>query len=595
MIPRSIKILSEDVVSKIAAGEVVERPVSVVKELLENSIDSGANVIHVIVTGGGLESITVVDNGCGIDPTEVSMAFTRFATSKIVTFDDLERIQSLGFRGEALYSISSVSELTVITRTSRDSFGTKAVVSNGEFVSNGTVASNRGTSITVSGLFKNFPARKKFLKSSMSESGRIRSLVQKYAMICPGIAFNLRLDKGRSFITSGSGDQRDVMGAIYGQEFASNMIMIPNLKTDQDWIGPTVNGLIGIPSQNRANRSHINLFVNGRWVQSKTINYALEQAYRGFLPERRFPIGLIDISLPPDQIDVNVHPAKTELRFLNEDHIFGVVQKIARNCLLELAPIPTIKENTWYSGATKSEANYTGWDRLDSQLSSTFTIDSDNQNAQLSMGQVQYPAQMSNSYAEDSPSVILPILRVIGQLRNTYVVTEGPDGLYLIDQHAAHERIIFEELIERAKKQDQSLQTLMEPVVVDLNDIEIDLLNKNEELFRALGMDIELFGTSSYLIRTIPNVLSSADPTEALKEVLDVLDEGIGFETWEEKAAYSVACHAAIRSGKKMSIHEMEILIRQLEKCKQPNTCPHGRPTTIRFSPEYLDNKFGRR
>ena len=182
MIPRSIKVLSEDVVSKIAAGEVVERPVSVVKELLENSIDSGANVIHVIVTGGGLESITVVDNGCGIDPREVTMAFTRFATSKIVTFDDLERIQSLGFRGEALYSISSVSELTVITRTSRDSFGTKAVVSNGEFVSNGTVASNRGTSITVSGLFKNFPARKKFLKSSMSESGRIRSLVQKYAV-----------------------------------------------------------------------------------------------------------------------------------------------------------------------------------------------------------------------------------------------------------------------------------------------------------------------------------------------------------------------------------------------------------------------------
>jgi len=376
MIPRSIKVLSEDVVSKIAAGEVVERPVSVVKELLENSIDSGANVIHVIVTGGGLESITVVDNGCGIDPTEVSMAFTRFATSKIVTFDDLERIQSLGFRGEALYSISSVSELTVITRTSRDSFGTKAVVSNGEFVSNGTVASNRGTSITVSGLFKNFPARKKFLKSSMSESGRIRSLVQKYAMICPGISFNLRLDKGRSFITSGSGDQRDVMGAIYGQEFASNMIMIPNLKTDQDWIGPTVNGLIGIPSQNRANRSHINLFVNGRWVQSKTINYALEQAYRGFLPERRFPIGLIDISLPPDQIDVNVHPAKTELRFVNEDHIFGVVQKTARNCLLELAPIPTIKENASYSGSTKSEGNYMGWDRLDSQLSSTFTNNS---------------------------------------------------------------------------------------------------------------------------------------------------------------------------------------------------------------------------
>ena len=190
MNPRSIKILSEDVVSKIAAGEVVERPVSVVKELLENSIDSGANVIHVIVTEGGLESITVVDNGSGIDPTEVSMAFTRFATSKIVTFDDLERIQSLGFRGEALYSISSVSELTVITRTSRDSFGTKAVVSNGEFVSNGTVASNRGTSITVSGLFKNFPARKKFLKSSMSESGRIRSLVQKYAMICPGISWD---------------------------------------------------------------------------------------------------------------------------------------------------------------------------------------------------------------------------------------------------------------------------------------------------------------------------------------------------------------------------------------------------------------------
>ena len=206
MIPRSIKILSEDVVSRIAAGEVVERPVSVVKELLENSIDSGADTIHVLVTGGGLESITVVDNGCGIDSSEVSMAFTRFATSKIVTFDDLERIQSLGFRGEALYSISSVSELTVITRTSQDRFGTKAVVNNGEFISNGPVASNQGTAVTVSSLFKNFPARKKFLKSQVAESGRIRALVQKYAMICPFISFNLQQDRGRNFITSGSGN-----------------------------------------------------------------------------------------------------------------------------------------------------------------------------------------------------------------------------------------------------------------------------------------------------------------------------------------------------------------------------------------------------
>ena len=590
MIPRSIKILSEDVVSRIAAGEVVERPVSVVKELLENSIDSGANTIHVLVTGGGLESITVVDNGCGIDSSEVSMAFTRFATSKIATFDDLERIQSLGFRGEALYSISSVSELTVITRTSQDRFGTKAVVNNGEFISNGPVASNQGTSVTVSSLFKNFPARKKFLKSQVAESGRIRALVQKYAMICPSISFNLQQDRGRNFITSGSGNPKDVMGAIYGREFASNMIVIPSIQTDRNWIGPLMNGVIGIPSQNRANRSHINLFVNGRWVQSKTINYALEQAYRGFLPERRFPVGLIDLNLPPDQIDVNVHPAKTELRFVDEDHIFGLVQKTARDCLLEFAPIPTIGESSSYLGSPKILDSYSGWPSIELLATQPFTNVLENEKGQLQMEEVPYLAQTG-----DSPNTILPILRVIGQLRNTYIVTEGPDGLYLIDQHAAHERVIFEELIERARMQNQSMQTLMEPILVDLNETEIDLLNENEALFKAIGMDIELFGTSSYLIRTIPNVLSQADPTKALKEVLDLLDEGIGFETWEEKAAYSVACHAAIRAGKKMSIEEMQTLIRQLEKCTQPNTCPHGRPTTIRFSPEYLGSKFGRR
>jgi DNA mismatch repair protein MutL len=594
MTSRSIKILSEDVVSRIAAGEVVERPASVVKELLENSIDSGASAIHIFVTGGGLEAITVVDNGSGIDSSDVSMAFTRFATSKIVTFDDLERIGSLGFRGEALYSISSVSELTIITKTSQDNVGTKAVVNNGELVSHGAVASNQGTLVTVSGLFKKFPARKKFLKSSVAESGRIRSIVQKYAMICPSISFDLRQDIGRNFMTSGSGDLRYVMGAIYGQEFASDMIAIPRIHSEQDRIEAVVNGIIGIPSQNRANRSHINLFVNGRWVQNKTINYALEQAYRGFLPERRFPVGMIDLTLSPDQVDVNVHPAKTELRFVEENQVFSLVQKTARDCLLEFAPIPVIKESNANLVSSKIVNQYPVWP---TPLSTT--VISENE---VIVDEVQFLAdhaqsfdQMGNFLRAGSPSQVLPILRVIGQIRNTYIITEGPDGLYLIDQHAAHERIIFEELIERAKMQDQSQQTLMEPIVVDLNDLEIVLIEENDELFKALGMDIELFGPSSYLIRTIPTVLSQADPSKALKEVLDVLGEGIGFETWEEKAAYSVACHAAIRAGKKMSFQEMQVLIRQLENCTQPNTCPHGRPTTIHFSPEYLDSKFGRR
>jgi len=588
-----IKILSPQVAARIAAGEVVERPASVVKELLENALDAGADTIRIETSAGGMESISVFDNGHGVPPREIPLIFTRFATSKVESESDLESISSLGFRGEAMYSIASVSEVELETSLSGSSVGSRIIIKNGDIVEQTDSPPIRGTRVKVLKLFGNFPARKKFLKSNVAESGRIHRLVQRYAMIRPDVSFELRQGQARPFATHGKSNFREVLSAVYGRKVSTEFLSINPFDSDFSDEGLSVTGIISTPAETRANRSHINVFVNGRWVEDKTIAFAFIQSYHGFIQRGKFPIGLLDIRIPESDVDVNVHPAKTEVRFKNENQVFALVQKNVRQTLVQYAPVPNVSAPTpttinkssdpsfFWPNSSRSLSGH----RFTSELSSFSPYQQETELRNLSLHE-----QFNTSTFHET----LPLLRILGQVMNTYIVAEGPSGVYILDQHAAHERVVFEDVVEKIRKDEAPKQILLEPVVIDLEGTQVEILNNNQDLFSSLGMDIEEFGQNTYLIRSIPSVLSQSDPKSAFIEAIDILASGTNFESWEEKAAYSIACHAAIRAGKALTLKEMESLVGQLESCRQPNTCPHGRPTLIQISESYLERQFGR-
>ena len=578
----SIKLLPLEISARIAAGEVIERPVSVVKELIENSLDANAKKIKITLGNGGMDFIEISDDGIGIPADEVKLVFDRFATSKIEHINDLDNISSLGFRGEAVFSIAAISRVELITKTKESDIGTTIVVQDGEFLSQSPVAANTGTIFRVIGLFHNFPARRKFLRSPLSESRRILSLIKKYSMIRPDVSFEYHQLNSKSFVTSGSGDIRDVMREIYGRDISNDMLKIDPLESDELYPSTYVEGIISNPTQNKSNRSHINLFVNGRLIQNKTLSYSFEQSYHGFIAEKKFPFGVLNISIPFDEVDVNVHPTKTEVLFHKENLVFSLIQKSIRNLLLNKMPVLDVTFNDKNISIGTNEVS-------SENIYSVTRNFSENPSFDLT-------DRIGSSGIDDSytPKNVLPLLRVIGQISNTYIICEGPESLYVIDQHAAHERVIFENVIDRHEKNDPNIQTLLEPILVDLDDIQMEIVEKSEKIFDILGMDIKPFGDNTYIIRSIPHVLSTQNPIQAFKNMISVLEEGKHFETWEEKAAYSIACHGAIRAGKHLSLLEMETLIRQLENCRQPSNCPHGRPTLFSIDNANLAKRFRR-
>ncbi|MBA13111.1 MAG: hypothetical protein CL751_04075 [Chloroflexi bacterium] len=578
----SIKLLPLEISARIAAGEVIERPVSVVKELIENSLDANATKIKITLGNGGIDFIEISDDGIGIPADEVKLVFDRFATSKIEHINDLDNISSLGFRGEAVFSIAAISRVELITKTKESDIGTTIVVQDGEFLFQSPVAANTGTIFRVIGLFHNFPARRKFLRSSLSESRRILSLIKKYSMIRPDVSFEYHQLNSKSFVTSGSGDIRDVMREIYGRDISNDMLKIDPLESDELYPGTYVEGIISNPTQNKSNRAHINLFVNGRLIQNKTLSYSFEQSYHGFIAEKKFPFGVLNISIPFDEVDVNVHPTKTEVLFHKENLVFSLIQKSIRNLLLNKMPVLDVTFNDKNVSIGSNEVSSENIYSMARNFSENTSFD--------------LTDRIGSSGIDDSytPKNVLPLLRVIGQISNTYIICEGPESLYVIDQHAAHERVIFENVIDRHEKNDPNIQTLLEPILVDLDDIQMEIVEKSEKIFDILGMDIKPFGDNTYIIRSIPHVLSTQNPIQAFKNMISVLEEGKHFETWEEKAAYSIACHGAIRAGKHLSLLEMETLIRQLENCRQPSNCPHGRPTLFSIDNANLAKRFRR-
>ena len=572
----AIRVLAPQLAARIAAGEVVERPASVVKELVENSLDAGATHISVEIRGGGLDAIRVVDNGEGIPPDEVELALQRFATSKL-SADSLDGIATLGFRGEALPSIAAVSTMSLLSRKAEQPGGVLVETEQGRVVRSGPQASPTGTSVGVKGLFRNFPARLKFMKSASVEASRVRALLHQLALAYPDAAFHLEIDGRTAFSCPGSGDLRDACSAVYGAKTARSLLEVayPDASSEGAVV---VKGLVSPPDISRSNRSSINLIVNRRWIQSRTLTFALEEAYHGFLMERRHPLAAVHISLPPEDLDVNVHPAKLEVRFLKEREVFSSLQRAVRSALVAHAPVPTVRPNTLTSGAplaplTPPPSPTEGETR---QALSLFAPEEDGRRPQ-------------------TPREVVPSLRVLGQVQNLYIVAEGPGGVYLVDQHAAHERVLYEMVRDEIQETGLQAQGLLEPVVVELSPAQEEAMEAHNDVWSRYGFHLESFGPHSLLLRGLPSFLSDADPREAFLSVLEDLGEGRASGDLEESMLTSIACHSAIRAGKSLAHQEMAHLLAQLEATSQPNTCPHGRPTMVHLSAAHLEREFGRR
>ena len=599
-----IQLLRPQVSSRIAAGEVIERPASAVKELVENALDAGASRIQIEIRSGGIEYIRVTDDGVGIPPDQVELAFQRFATSKLSNSEDLEAISTLGFRGEALPSIASVSRVEMRTRAHDQDSGARIEIEDSETLSLSSAGLPVGTTLVVRNLFRNFPVRRKFLRSPASEHTRIQTVVSHYAMAYPEVAFELRADRGRPFTTAGSGDLRDAVSAVHGRRVAEAMLEV---SSDGEIAEPSVAGLVGPPTLDRANRTYISLFVNRRWVQNRSISYAIEQSYHGFMAERRYPVAVLNISVPYDDVDVNAHPAKAEIRFKRENQVFGAVQRAVRKTLTDHAPVPEISHRAVsrpdapaYPQRTQTHNPAAFWPTAPFSPpcgARGGPASSPHPSHTTDLGDFLAPHDSSES-ATPPPSVTpgkaLPVLRVLGQIRSTYVIAEGPDGMYMIDQHAAHERIMFEKVRAQAAAGTPEVQSLLEPTVVELDARKMELILTQSDAMSGMGFLLEPFGDNSVILRGVPALLKDSDQAAALVDVLDLMADGGGFETWEERAAYSIACHGAIRAGKVLSPEEMRELVTQLEQCAQPNTCPHGRPTMIHMSSGQLEREFGR-
>jgi DNA mismatch repair protein MutL len=578
-----IRLLSTEVSSQIAAGEVIERPASVVKELVENALDAGAKSISISVEEVGRRLIEVADDGSGIAADQLALAVSRHATSKLSMAEDLFRISTLGFRGEALASIGSVSRMTITSKISPSRAGARIRVEGGVEGKLEMTGAPVGTAVRVEDLFYNVPARLKFLKADVTERRAIDNLVTRYALAYPNVRIRLAEGKTMTLQTSGDGDRRAILAALYGVEIAKQLLEI----TTQEE-GLALSGYVSPTSLTRSNRKDITIFVNGRWVQDTPLTSAIIQAYHTMLMVGRYPLGAVFIEIAPQEVDVNVHPAKAEVRFRNQDRVFGFVQRAVRRGLLAYAPVPPVAAALW---GTRTE--------ISKQAGIDWTIAHDNV-PNVEGGETQVESRSTDvphSQVEQSLLNRVPLLRLIGQIGTTYLVAEGPDGLYLIDQHAAHERILFEKLMAQHDMHKIPSQSLLTPAVVTLPPESANLLTSQLAILSHFGFDVEEFGPNTFQVRAMPGLFAGSDPSAALRAIVEDFEED---ETplqneVEKKLAARVCKRMAVKAGQTLSTEEQRALLTDLENCDSPRTCPHGRPTMIHLSVEMLERQFGRR
>lgn len=582
----TIHLLPPEVASQIAAGEVIERPASVVKELVENALDAGAHQISVTISEAGRRLIEVADNGCGIPGDELALAVSRHATSKLSRAEDLFHIATLGFRGEALASIGSVSTLTITSRTKEETTGARLRMEAGQAARHEKAGAPVGTVVRVENLFFNLPARLKFLKTDVTERRAIDALLTRYALAYPDVRFKLNEGRNVSLQTSGDGKRREILAALYGVEAARDM-----LEVQAEEQGMDLSGFISPISLTRSNRREITFFINGRWVQNISLASALLQAYHTLLMVGRYPLAALFLDISPEDVDVNVHPAKAEVRFREQDRVFSFVQRAVRRTLLAYLPVPLTPSMNWRTQISQPGQIDAGWELAhDSNHIPVSGLDTASSNP-AETETTRHPLTFSSS------SFHLPLLRLIGQIGATYLVAEGPDGLYLIDQHAAHERVLFERLMAQHNQKNIPSQSLLTPVVVQLPPASEKLFSEQLPVLQHFGFEVEPFGPGTYQVRSIPTIFARADPAAALYALIEDFEEDetpLQAEV-ESRIAGRVCKRLAVKAGQILSQDEQQSLLNDLESCSSPRTCPHGRPTMIHLSVELLERQFGRR
>ena len=600
-----IKVLEKSVADKIAAGEVIERPVSVVKELVENSIDAGASSIICEIKKGGTEYIRITDDGCGIPRDDTSRAFLRHATSKIERAEDLDSLYTLGFRGEALASIAAVSRTELITKTADEQTGTKVTVEGSRVVSSEPVGCPDGTTITVRDLFYNTPARRKFLSTQAAETSRVTGLITRMAMAYPSIKFRMITNGNILFSTRGTGDRLDAIITIFGRSDTRNLIAV-----DHENDGIRVEGYVSGPGESKVNRSGQIFFVNGRDVESKVIENGLESAYKERLFDGRYPIGYLFVDVAKDTLDVNIHPNKKQVRFDDDKKVAETVREAVKGALETKDAAPAIDETVKIAPARQYQP--ASQERGPSKVAENRPLfrDSDFKKEAKPEKQVDVKELLSTFRKENEEAVKeieevkeqieetksserfrFAELDVVGVVFNTYIICQDETDFYLIDQHAAHERVFFEHFRESMEKGEDLTQQILAPITVDIRREPGEWLQP----LRSMGFDIEEFGPATYIIRGIPTVFDLDAAESFVIDYADTVDDLADHESRYIRDRLAMkACKSAVKAHDVLKEEEIGRLLMDLDSCEEPFSCPHGRPTYIKMSQYELERRFKR-
>lgn len=648
----SIQVLDQETINKIAAGEVIERPSSVVKELVENAIDAGATAVTIEIKDGGISFIRITDNGSGISKDDIPMAFLRHSTSKIKSIEDLMNVSSFGFRGEALSSIAAVSQVELITKTADDFTGSRYVIEGGNEISLEEVGAPDGTTFIVRNLFYNTPVRRKFLKTAATEAGYVNALIEHLSLSHPDISFRFINNNQNKLHTSGNMNLKDIIYGVYGRDITSNLMEISGKTQDVE-----ITGFIGKPVICRGNRGYENYYINGRYIKSSIITKAIEEAYKGYIMPHNYPFTAIHFKINPSIMDVNVHPTKMELRFSKNEFVYRFVLETVKECLAnrELAarvklPDPVkqqqftkspenikqteksyVQENTdskpyqaprieppresFYNSTESSVKqktvnenqttgfikNITDYTKMPpTRLPEPFEIKRSDE--MIKEDKKIYEAEKKQE-AEQLSMFDTPLMsekakadyRIIGQLFETYWLIEYEDKFYMMDQHAAHEKILYERFMNHLKVKDMDTQMIMPPVIIELNMQQEDAYKRNKQAFSRLGFEIEEFGGNAYKVNGLPAGLPNINLKQMLIDMIDGLtdDNSTDLDIITERVA-TMSCKAAVKGNNKLSFEEAKELIEELMQAENPYNCPHGRPTLIVMSKYEVERKFKR-
>ena len=578
--PPRIAVLPPEVAARIAAGEVIERPASVVKELVENALDAGARRVEVELAGGGLERIRVRDDGGGIPPEQLADAFERHATSKLRSERELFAVRTLGFRGEALAAIAAAADVELTSRPRGQAAAAVARYRDGRAAGLGAASAAEGTTVEVRELFAALPARRRFLRSARAEARAVAAVVSDAALARPDVAFRLVADGRALLTTAGGGALDDAVAAVHGAEAARALLPLA-AEREADCGRAAVGGAAAAPSLHRASRRYLHVTVNGRPIAARALLHAVEQAYAGLIPAGRHPLAVVRVELPPEQVDVNVHPTKAEVRFRHERLVYAAVAEAVREAVAGAAPP---------AGPAPVALAPPGGPSARAAVAAAVAARA----PLLPAADAPAAAGTGHEGAGDAaapPGGRLPALRAVGQVALTYLVAEAPDGLYLVDQHAAHERVLYERALAGAEPRSRPL---LSAVVAALSPQQAALAAEQAPALAALGWELEPADGAALLVRALPQALAERDPARALADYLDRLQAEERLPA-PDRAAAALACHAAVRAGDRMDAPQQRALLEELERTKLPQTCPHGRPVVLRLDRELLARSFGRR